>query len=225
MKLFFVRLKPCVYFIRTTKYNECLFNFSLWMDKMASEQQIEYIKGFGNFVMIIGVGGMAVMSLVGYIALIVIASQGNSTSHGHNNGDGFASGFLFAWLLTSNGCYRDHYSNLVSLIAFSLMVSVLTIALSFAYGYGMIGIGLAVGWGASFALMALGAAIYSAGESLTVDNRRYYNDDHVDVNAGPARVYTSRYVHFQTEPDDRYIPVVVGVPVGSNYNRANASYG
>ncbi|MDP3706099.1 MAG: hypothetical protein Q8R24_09355 [Legionellaceae bacterium] len=170
---------------------------------MATKTQIDNTKLLGNYIMIVGVGGMVIMSLVGYVALLVLlASDGNTHSHSHGcsgGGNGFTTGFLFAWLLTSNGRYYDHYDALASLIVFALVVSVMTIALACAYGFGTVGMGIAIGWGASLALMALGAATHSYGESL--------REDYPRAVAGPGQNSVFAQPLMYTATSDAVIPV------------------
>jgi hypothetical protein len=131
------------------------------------------VRMIGESMIFLGMGTLAIMSLAGYIALILLmvyATREQSyhhRSHCCHSNDGFWTGFFVGSMFSSRQSNNYGHTNsqeMVAIIGFSLLVSTLAIAFSFAYGFALVGLALAIGWAASVAIIALGALIYNSSE-------------------------------------------------------------
>ncbi|OGV35672.1 MAG: hypothetical protein A3E88_04390 [Legionellales bacterium RIFCSPHIGHO2_12_FULL_35_11] len=142
-------------------------------------------KQIAEFMIIFGLTTLTVMAMAGYIALILLIIYAGSESkshsrksHSHNNCNS-CNGFFFMNIYNEPS-HRKSNTDILGLVIASALISAIAIVLAVMYGFNIIAITLAAGWGLGVACTLFGSLLYDY-----ADQRRRLEMIHTTVQAVP----------------------------------------
>jgi hypothetical protein len=126
------------------------------------------IQKAGEIITLAGMGGLFVSAIAGSIicdVMIFIAIMKESERHDRDGDNQFITGYLMGTMMSNNN-NRPLHQDAASMMAASVILSAIAIALAFHYGYPTLGFGLIYAWSGSAAIVLLGLGVNAAGKYL-----------------------------------------------------------